>query len=403
MTVLRSGPANPTLRILAVVLFNLICYVDIGLPLAVIPLFVHGTLGYNTVVAGLAVSLQYLATFASRAQAGRFVDERGAKPAVMIGLAICVLAGLALMLAGLFAQRAVLAMLLLVASRILMGVGESWTATGAILWNIGRVGAERTAQVISWNGITSYGGIAFGAPVGAVLAQAHGALGGLAGVGILSALLPALGLALATRYAPVPPIAKGGEVMPFSQVFWRVLPYGIVLACGSVGFGAISACLSLYFADRHWDGAALGLMVFGLVFVLVRLLFSRQIGLRGGMKVAVVSLLVEVGGLLLLWRSSDVPSADLGAALTGAGFSLVFPALGVEAVTRAGPQNRGAALGAFSVFLDIGIGLSGPMLGLVIHSLGYGPMFLVSALFTGAGVGATLLLREQARPDAARR
>jgi predicted MFS family arabinose efflux permease len=400
MTSLRSGPANPTLRILAVVLLNLICYIDIGLPLAVIPVFVHGTLGYNTIIAGLAVSLQYLATFASRAQAGRFVDGRGAKPAVMIGLATCMTAGLALMLSGLFSGDAGPSVLLLIASRILMGVGESWTATGAILWNIGRVGAERTAQVISWNGITSYGGIAFGAPLGALLSQLAPPLGGLTGVGLLSAVLPLLGLALAARYAPVPPMVKG-ESMPFAQVFWRVLPYGIVLACGSVGFGAISACLSLYFADRHWDGAALGLMVFGLVFILVRLFFSRQIGRRGGTKVAAVSLAVEVAGLLILWRSSGVAVADLGAALTGAGFSLVFPALGVEAVTRVGPQNRGAALGAFSVFLDIGIGVSGPMLGLAINRLGYGPMFLAAALFTGAGVGATLLLRGPRRPGVA--
>ncbi|WP_342627447.1 MULTISPECIES: MFS transporter [Nguyenibacter] len=396
----QSVMAHPTVRILAVVLFNLICYVDIGLPMAVIPVFVHQHLGYNTVIAGLAVSLQYLATFATRAQAGRFVDAKGAKPAVLIGLATCAASGGALLLSGLFVHQATPSILLLIASRILMGAGESWTATGAILWNIGRVGAERTAQVISWNGITSYGGIALGAPVGAVLSQMAPPLGGLVAVGLLSALLPLLGLGLAARYAAVPPVVRG-EAMPFRQVFWRVLPYGIVLACGSVGFGAISACLSLYFADRHWSGAALGLMIFGIVFVLVRLLFSRQIGLRGGGVVAVASLVVEVAGLLILWRSGGVAAADLGAALTGAGFSLVFPALGVEAVTRVGAHNRGAALGAFSVFLDIGIGLSGPMLGLVIHGLGYGPMFLVAALFTGAGVGATLLLRGRARTSVA--
>ncbi|MBB2201849.1 MFS transporter [Gluconacetobacter tumulisoli] len=400
MTSPRTSSGSPTLRILAVVLFNLICYVDIGLPMAVVPVFVHQTLGYNTVVAGLAVSLQYLATFASRATAGRFVDGRGAKPAVVIGLATCMAAGVALMLSGAFPQRPGLSVVLLIVSRILMGVGESWTATGAILWNIGRVGAERTAQVISWNGITSYGGIALGAPVGEMLSHLPAPFGGLLGVGMLSAVLAFGGLLAASRYAPVPPMPKG-EVLPFSQVFWRVLPHGIVLACGSVGFGAISACLSLYFSARHWQGAALALTVFGLVFVLVRLLFSRQIGRQGGLRVAVASLLVESAGLLILWRSTGVLSADLGAALTGAGFSLVFPALGVEAVSRVGPQNRGAALGAFSVFLDIGIGVSGPMLGLMIQSLGYGPMFLASALFTGAGVGATVLLRGRTRPGIA--
>ncbi|EFG85845.1 MFS transporter [Novacetimonas hansenii] len=397
MTLPQTSMASPTRRILAVVLFNLLCYIDIGLPMAVIPVFVHQVLGYNTVIAGFAVSLQYLATFASRASAGQAADRRGAKPAVVVGLAVCTLSGLMLMTSGLLRHYAALSALLLIFSRVFLGVGESWTATGAIMWNIGRVGATRTAQVISWNGVTSYGGIALGAPIGQMLSGMPLPYGGLVLVGALSAVLPLAGFLLALGYEPVPPVAHKGPRTPFSTVFWRVLPHGVVLACGSVGFGTISSCLALFFAHQNWDGAAVALAAFGIVFVLVRFVFARQIDRRGGLIVALISLIVETIGLLVLWRCSGVFMADVGAALTGAGFSLVFPALGVLAVARVGPENRGAALGAFSVFLDIAVGLSGPLLGLVIQTMGYGALFMVSALFTLAGVGTTILLQRQAR------
>ena len=67
---------SPTGRILPVVLLHLLVYIDIGLPMAVIPAFVHKTLPFNTVLAGFSVSLQSFATFASRASAGKRIRTR---------------------------------------------------------------------------------------------------------------------------------------------------------------------------------------------------------------------------------------------------------------------------------------------------------------------------------------
>jgi hypothetical protein len=41
-----------TRRILGVVFFNFIAYLAVGLPIAVVPGFVHGDLGYSAVLAG---------------------------------------------------------------------------------------------------------------------------------------------------------------------------------------------------------------------------------------------------------------------------------------------------------------------------------------------------------------
>ncbi len=58
-----------TLQIIPVVFFTFICYLTIGIPLAVLPGYVHDDLGFSAIVAGAAISVQYLATLASRALA----------------------------------------------------------------------------------------------------------------------------------------------------------------------------------------------------------------------------------------------------------------------------------------------------------------------------------------------
>ena len=107
----------------------------------------------------------------------------------------------------------------------------------------------------------------------------------------------------------------------------------------------------------------------------------------------IACLLVEGGGLLLLWAAPGPLSAMLGAGLSGFGFSLVFPALGVEAVKSTPASNRGAAIGAYSLFLDLALGVAGPLIGLLIGSHGFRSIFLVCALASFLGLGLTLALQ----------
>ena len=60
-----AGKGN-TLHIVGFVYFTFICYISIGLPLAVLPSFVHLRMGYSTVLAGLTISIMYIATIICR-------------------------------------------------------------------------------------------------------------------------------------------------------------------------------------------------------------------------------------------------------------------------------------------------------------------------------------------------
>jgi predicted MFS family arabinose efflux permease len=84
--------------------------------------------------------------------------------------------------------------------------------------------------------------------------------------------------------------------------------------------------------------------------------------------------------------------AFFGASLAGVGYSLVFPALGVEAVERVTLENRGTALSVYTVFADVSFFLVGPIAGAVIGAFGYASVFLFALLCVIASLGIVLVL-----------
>ncbi|WP_177490662.1 MFS transporter, partial [Pseudomonas sp. HMWF006] len=159
-------PLAVTLQVVSIVLFTFIGYLNIGIPLAVLPGYVHSDLGFGAVVAGLVISVQYLATLLSRPYAGKIIDNQGSKRAVMIGLAGCGLSGVFMLISAWTPNLPMLSLISLLIGRLVLGSAESLVGSGSIGWGIGRVGAANTAKVISWNGIASYGALAVGAPFG---------------------------------------------------------------------------------------------------------------------------------------------------------------------------------------------------------------------------------------------
>ncbi len=74
-------------------MFNFANYLTIGLPLAVLPGYVHEHLGFSAFWAGLVISLQYFTTLLNRTQSGHIADEKGPKKVVVLGLCGAVVSG----------------------------------------------------------------------------------------------------------------------------------------------------------------------------------------------------------------------------------------------------------------------------------------------------------------------
>jgi len=345
-------------------------------------------MGYSAVLAGLAISIQYIATLASRPWAGRISDHMGAKVSVLWGMACCTASGALLVGAAVLSEVHWLSFTVLIASRLVLGVGESLGSTGATLWGITAAGQEHTAKVIGMNGISTYGGMALAAPLGVVLDQYFG----LASIGVLTILIGAVSFAFAWHKDPVP--VEPGEHLPFAHVLGRVAPHGMGLALGGVSYSVLATFVTLFYHHRHWNGAALCLTAFGVGFVFVRLFFVRTISRYGGYPVAIVSLLTEAVGMVLLWQAVAPWMAMAGAAIGGLGLSLVFPAIGVEAVKRVPEFNRGTALGVFTAFADVSFFLVGPIAGAIIGLFGYSSVFLFALISVLLALGIVVVLKE---------
>jgi MFS family permease len=382
-------------RGISVLGFNLACYFLIGLPIAVVPALVHERLGYGVVTAGAAVSSQYLATLLSRAWSGRICDVRGPKAAVMRGMAMLMASGGCMLAAGMeLPAPAALAFVLL--ARLLLGTAESLVTTGATTWGIGRAGAAHTAKIISWNGLTSFGGMAAGAPAGAFLATRHG----WQSLGLATFALATLCLLLAWYCRAHAPAA--GKRMGFSEVFFSILPFGICLALGGAGFGSVTSFITLYYARMGWSDAALALSVLGVSFALSRLLLADAALRFGGYRVAFLGFAGEAAGLLLLCLAPSPLLALAGVAMTGFCFAPLFPSLGMVAVQPVPPASRGSAISVFALFFDLGLGATGPAAGFIAGSLGYPAVYLFASLAAVAGLCSTAALqRKKRRPEEA--
>ena len=391
---LAVAPAGAaTWQIVGFVYFTFVVYLSIGLPLAILSTYVHLRMGYSAALAGLVISVQYIATFLSRPWAGRISDRAGAKVSVLWGMGGCTASGALLLAAALLYGFPWLSMTVLIASRLALGVGESLGSTGATLWGIQSAGPEFTAKVISFNGISTYGAMALGAPLGVVM-EKHWGLGSL---GVL--IMAVCGASLLLAGAKAATEVVEGEHLPFRAVLGRVTPHGTALALGGVGYSVLATFVTLFYASRHWDGAALCLTSFGVAFIIARLLFIHTITRFGGFPVGITCLAVESLGVLLLWRAHAPWVAFTGAALTGFGFSLVFPALGVEAVRRVPEQNRGTALGVYTGFADVSFFLVGPTAGTVIGFFGYSSVFLFALISVLASLGIVAVLAERSERE----
>lgn len=363
-----------------------VAFLMIGMALPVLPLHVHQELGLSTFVVGLVAGSQFAAALLSRFWAGRYADTQGVKPAVVAGLLMAAVSGLLYLLSLRFVAAPGISVTILLLGRALLGGAESFIITGAQSWGLALGGPRNAGRVIAWVGTALWAAYAVGAPAGTALYVGYG----FAGIALATLLLPLVTLLLVV---PLHPIAPAPHARPaITQVIGAVWVPGVGAALSSVGFGTITTFAALVFAERGWGSVWLVFTVLSIAFILGRVLFGHLPDRIGGARVALVCLLIEAAGQALIWLAPSSMLVIAGAAVTGLGYSLVYPGLGLEAVRRAPSQSRGLAMGMFTGFLDLALGLANPALGLVASRAGLSAVFLVSAIVVLGAVGIALRL-----------
>ncbi|MGY6126029.1 MFS transporter [Paraburkholderia strydomiana] len=380
-----SRQSNVVFQLIPFSVVAFLGFLAIGLPLPVLSLFVHTQLGYGTIVVGAVVGLQSASTLLTRRFAGRLSDRRGPKKTAIAGLLLASFTGALYLLAGLLAPIPLASLLILCAGRLVLGVAESLFITALSAWSIARVGRQHAGRAMAWSGIAMYSALAIGAPLGISIYRAFG----FVAVAWSMIALPLFGAALAMPWRK----AEAGSTAPsvgFLSILRTIWLPGLAMALASSGVGTISSFLPLHFAHKGWPHVGTALAAFGAAYILVRISFGGLPDRFGGYRIAIASLVTEMGGLFVIAVAHNAATAFAGTLIVGLGYSLVFPSLGVEAIRRVKSESQGVVISAYLACFDLGLAAAGPGAGAVARSYGIRGAF-VAAAFAAASASGMIL------------
>ncbi|CAM3463221.1 putative transport protein [Xenorhabdus nematophila ATCC 19061] len=345
--------------------------VSLGLSLAILPLYVNKVLGYSPFFVGIVVAVESISTLLSRTHSGRFSDNHGPKKGMFLGLFLTFISGFLCYLCFVSLTPSVVTFIVIILSRILMGIGESLIFTCSGTWPIGLVGKAHAGKIMSWVGIAMFLGLAIGNYFGTWSYYNIGIIYSA----LLMTFLPVIGLffAIIVRTVKIYPKKNKLSLLFAINRTWKA---GLGFALANVGYASTTAFLVLFFIQKGWEkDAAFSLALFGLGYVASRLTLGWMAD-SSGLKLTLFSLLLESIGLLLIGLSTTPHSAMLGSFLTGFGLSMIYPLLALPALNSMPDENIGLALSTYESCFDIGILLAGFVGGSIISQLGYEAVFI---------------------------
>jgi MFS family permease len=383
------GPTSSNERLITgrfalVVAAGLLYFFSLGMLLPVVPLYVEGPLGSGTLAVGIAVGAFSVGAIVLRPWAGRLGDRAGRR-ILIIGGALVVALSAAL-------YHVSHGVPVLVAMRVLGGLGEAAFFVGAGTMITDLAPEERRGEAISYWSVAVYGGLALGPWLGESLA-CNGASrscadGHFGRVWTVSAALAlgagAIGLftrETAPRSAGTPPSPRGRLLHPAA-----ILP-GTVLLLGLIGLAGYTSFVALYVREIGMEDSRTVLALYAVVILAVRIFGARIPDRIGPVRAATFATTTGAAGLVLIAAVPRPAGLIVGTAVFAFGMSLLYPAKLMLALVGLPSSERGSAVGTVSSFFDLSQGLGAAVLGGIADVAGYRGGFLAAAGLTVAGLG----------------
>jgi MFS family permease len=355
-------------------------FLTIGMLLPVLPVYGKDELGLGSVGIGLAIAAASPTALVFQPLFGQLGDRYGRRPLVIVGPVV--------LAAAVAAYALVDDLWILVALRLVGGIGEAALFVGAATIVTDLAPVSRRGEALSLYSLGLWGGLALGPVLGeAVLGDGRYHAVWLVAAGCsLAAAVIALTL-------PETRPAVAAETLSRDRKFVHpaALKPGFVLVTTIFAAAGFNTFVALYARELGLSGAGPVFFLFSGIVVGIRL-FGRRLPDRLGAKRAASSAIVlVVAGMLTIGLWHDPAGLYLGTAVYAFGAALAFPALMTLAIAGADDSDRSSVVGTFSACADVGFALGALSLGGVAAVTGYDGVFLFSAAVTT--LGALVLAR----------
>lgn len=376
----RGGALPPRLAFGALFAVTLLSLLSVGSTLPILPRYVQGPIGAGDVAVGIVTGAFAITGLACRPLAGSFADSRGRKPIVVVGALLMAFAS-----ALYFVPAGVPG---LIVARLLLGAGEGMVYTAGAAWVVDIAPVERRGRIIGLYGLSIWGGLAFGPPIGEVLLR----LSSYELVWAFAIASPLLAALIATRIPQSGQIrrtegsARGGF---FARESFAP---GAALSLATLGYAALAAFVVLHLDERGIGHGAEVFTVFAFTIVLTRVVAGGLPDRLGATRCAAGAAAVEAVGLITIGLAQSPIIAFAGAVAMGAAFSTIFPSLALLVINRVQEDRRGVAMGTFTACFDVGVGLGAPIAGVAAAIGGYELSFYVAAVGALAAMSVAIVL-----------
>jgi MFS family permease len=381
-----SVPPRPRLITPAFVLITLASlgyFTADGILIPAVPRYVEGPLAGNDVAVGVSVAAFAVTALLLRPWAGRLGDRRGRRLLMLIGGGAVALSVLGYVVAT--------TVPLLIVFRLMTGFGEAFFFTGAASAINDLAPESRRGEAVSFFSLALYVGIGVGPLIGEALLASVGFTATWLVAGAFAAAAAALALGVPETRPEAEPAAE-----PVGLIHPAALRPGMALLASVWGMSGFFAFVPLYALDIGLEGSRFVFLLYSAIVVTIRSFGARIPDLIGPVVASRSALAASTVGLAVVALWSSPVGLFVGVSIFAVGSSLAFPGLMMLALRGAPASQRGAVIGTFTAFVDLGFGIGPATLGVVSEAFGYRGLFLAAAAVAAGGL-ALLLTRFRAR------
>lgn len=360
-------------------------FTAMGASLPTLPRYIEGELGGGGVAVGVGVGAYAVSAAVLRPWVGRLGDTRGRRLLAVGGSTVVAVSFLFYALAS--------ELWMLVAARLLTGVGEAAGFVGFATAAQDLAPDHRRGEAASYFSVALYGGLALGPPLGEALVGR-----GFTLLWTVAAACAALA-AVASLWIPRGRTTAVATDRRFLQrdALWP----GVVLFLGLIPFTAFTAFVPLYAEGVGLDSVGGVFLLYAGLVLVIRIFGARLPDRLGWRKGSTMALSAVTVGIWLVAAWGSVPSIWLAAVPLGMGMSLLYPSLFTAVMASAPEEERSHAVGTFSVFFDLSQGLGATLVGVVVSLAGGNERagFAAAGAMAFGGLVAQWMLRTRiARP-----
>lgn len=395
---------SPALRRNLIVLFiaGLCFWAGLAGLLPSLPLYIE-QFGANGQQIGLVMASFGIGLIALRPTMARLTDQWGRKPAMVMGIVAIAIAPLAYLLVQflpefvwtirLFDQTWQLQspLLLMMVFRACHGLSIAAFVTGYNALVADLAPPSQRGELIGYMSLVNPIGMALGPALGGFLQSGSGfslVFLSMAGIGTMG-LICALVVQESERDVVKAESLQGMSRTRFWSLLWlpSIRIPAIMLLLVGLAFGSLATFIPLYARESNLAiNVGFIYTASAIASFAIRLLVGKASDRYGRGRFISVGLVLYTLSMGVLWLANSEAMVLLAGAIQGMGGGMLLPMVAALMADRSTANQRGLMFGLCLTGFDVGIALSGPIMGWVADLTSYRDIFAISGLMTLLGL-----------------